>query len=562
MSNSWEIIKYLDFGFQISSMSPKRSILKRLLEGGIKGSPVLLKPLCNLVCMLPTEELVSLQPLLSDLNAAVWSKPSLHHIQLSVLQHCRKSGINLNLTHTPGVTKVIKEAEPGQAISSIPPSECNSMKRPDNNKNNSVNSIRNQSNNTNCYCNNSSNKSNNNNSNSGSNNSDSTSSDIIMGNLQTSTSLVESVNIKNEGSRYEVQGSDHLKSITNDDEPCQGVVTGGAVSTTSEVPLPPSPTSLPPSGPVELFGNNGPPKQTEPKRISLIRPVLTNKQVTSGRELKHLQQSMVENSSCQQPSLGSSCNSGTRDKTFTNIDLGKDTFELRDLLLTPESTGTSGKLDHENIKRGLNSGTNSSTLEPKPLYSVYYPGSDITRQGAPSIPLCTRQKLDSKSTSTKVSNVEKAGHNLLEASGEDSQLGGVEVPEFCITRKRNNTFPKTSSTQYIENGGQNVNQRPELNLPPFDATTYMDVDDELDFGKPQKFSQESEKVFQTSCSVNDPVQREQLGNYRRRKKKRRNIRAQQTNRPWMSQQEYEQSHFPAQFTHMSSNSYNTQQHLW
>lgn len=542
--NSWHIIEYLRLNFQIGFMTPNIDVLKRLLKNCLRGSTIILKPLSNMVCMLPMNVLVPLQPELSDMmDDTVWTKPSLRHIQLSVIQHCRKSGIYLNSAQAPGVSEVLNEPEPCQAVSYYPPLEFNSRKSSDTNKNNSDN-IRNKSNN-NYSCISISNSIS---SNSANSNIDSTQiSCITTKNLQTST-LVEAVNIQSERSGHEVQGSYHMKIKDDDGEPVQGVMTDSAAPAMLEL-LPPSPKSLPPSTSTEPLDSHNQLRQPKSKTIVLISPGQSNKQGTTGIERKCLQQSVVRNLSHLQPSIELTCTSDTKDKTLKNTVLRNDTHDLKGLLLTPESI-RSVNPGCRNTKRGQDSGTNNSLLEPKSLDSLYYCDSDITGQGAPSDPLSTNQ-MYSESPCKEISFLKKPAQKLSKVSVKERKLRGVEVPQFHVTKRIDSRFPKTSN--YVGNGDQNINQALELDLPPFDAITYMDAEDNSDFGNLQRFSQESD--FKTSSSVTVPLQDEQLGNHPRT----RNLRCQQTNRSWRAQQNYEQSRLSPQFSHMSSLNCNTQQ---
>lgn len=511
-------------------MTPNINNLKRLLTACQNRSPILLKPLCNLVCKLPRHVLESLQPPLSGMIDGF----TVFQVKNSVIQHCRKFGIYLNpQTQAPVIPEVVSQAEPCQVLSDIPPLECN-FQEPNHSQNNYDKSISSSSNNSKMIYS----------SNSNSDIGSMRSRCIISENLQTSTPLEGSGNLQYERSLHEVEGSDLVEG-NGGDETVQGVVANSAAPPMLERNvslLPPTPTSLPPSGSSEPLDNQ--PKQKKAKAKTFIKPDQPKELAPTGRELQHPQQPVVKDSS------------NTKDESVTDINLRGDAFNLQGLLLTPESAATPANKGRKKLKRRHDFTADSNILEPKPFSPVAYPGSHTAGQSGPSEPLRRKQGMYEESTNNKFSSVGKTSLNFPKALEKDIKLED-EIPQFCVVKKKK--FLKTTSEQLIKNVNQKLNQRSDLNsLPPFDATTYMDVEDNSGLGKPQKFLQECEQIFRNSSDVTVALPKEQP----RSCLTTRNSSCHQTSRSWKCQEDYEQSPLPAQLSHLSSVPCNTQQNQW
>lgn len=466
--------------------------------------------------MLPRNVVVSLEASLHHIMAAFWANPSFHHILSLVIQHCGKFGINLR-PQTQASVEGLNQAELCQAVFEIPAKESNSKDVPDGSKKNYDNT-NSSSNGNSINCKSGSIKS----------------IHIIRGNSLTGPHLVESVNVPNQQSRNEGFGNCNVENNENHDEPVQGLVLGGTaypMPKQGEMPLPQTPRSPPPLSSLELVDDHEKPIQTNSEIIALNRSFHpnNNKQVTDGKEYQYQQQTVAESSSNQQP-LEFSSSSGSVDKKCSNTDLRNNTFDLKDLLLTPESTST--VLSSHEKKTEQDFTTNSGIVEPKSFYAKH---SDMIEQDLHFNVWRSKLEHYSDLPSKDLSNQSKIVY-------KDKKPGNVEYPLFCVVKKRNKDFSKVASNKVFERDAQYKNKRSEFPLSSCDTTNGSVVEDNTGFSRPRMFTQD----FHNSSSVTCSLQKEEFHNC-----PKTNTECHQTDRRGENRQYCEQSHFSSQFSHLS-----------
>lgn len=533
---------YLDF--QMNFMTPEVEILKRLLEQCIAKGPILLQPLCNLVCMLPGEVLGQLQVTLSCLmNVCNRAFPSSQHVKSLIIQHCRKFGIKLRPQTPTSASMVEEQSEPCRPGSPILPRESSSVinNYNNNNSNSSISSSISISN----------------------SNSSSSSSCNPRGELQDHTPSPGFVDIDNEGSTYETSG--HVENTVADEDGVQDLRVDNmpAMYGQSEIPLPPSPKSLPSSDRAESVVSHDL-KEIKSKALTPAKPVQHDEQATTRMGHRHHdhQHSSVVDYRHQPISIVFTCNSKTQDKSSTDMRVRNASLDFESFLMSPESADVSLNINHTKTKREEES-PSCNKKGGKLSQSLSHRGSHMVQSGRHHGCNVMHSKY-SVSTRKDISSFNETlipKTNMKFENFEDNSVlqGSEKIPQFCIIKKINFHPSKTAPDQYLGSHVSRLEEGSGFNcLSPFDETTSFDLEANCGQVAPLKFPHVAEKVMKMFSGATTSMQNVQLSS----QQGTRNSTYQHTVSSQQIQQDCVKNDSPGNFSGWSGKPFNMQQNPW
>ncbi|MPC20840.1 hypothetical protein E2C01_013801 [Portunus trituberculatus] len=441
---------------QMNFMTPEIDILKCLLEEGIAKGPAMLQPLCSFVCRLPEQVLRPLEGSLSCLLSAC--TPSSQHIKSQIIQHCKKFGINLRPLFNDSALLIEEQTEHYQCNSSVFLKEKNS-------------SINNDSNTT--------------------SNSNSTISDDLSNNRFINCNHRELLSLAPPSQfvvfHHEMNTSESsglVEHVVGDREcfqdlRCDDVPT---VCEQSELPMPPTPKSLPSSVKSESVNNH-----------LVIKP---NAQEECAIAQKIQQQPLMIDYNHQRASKESPCNLRRQDKLFTIMRNKNSSHDLASSLMSPDSTNISPNISHTKTDNKEKSPANSRVMGKlaKPSGSCGFRSVQMLHTDS--------QKAYSKSSCKNLDSinemVSKIHAQCRPLKNSSIPQKSEEMPRFRTVKRDNFSFPKITFNQDLrECEAPNLEGLGMNHFPPCDddSTTSSGVENNHDAAAPLKYPRVAENVM-------------------------------------------------------------------
>lgn len=437
-------------------MTPEINILKCLVAESLAKGPAMLQPLCSFVCQLPEEVL---RPLEGSLNCLV-NASTPQHIKSKIIQHCKKFGISLR----PLVIDL-----PLMMEEQMEHYQCS---RIGNNSNITISDY------------------------SSSNRSSNFDQRELQGHVLPSQYLAFHREMNPRPCLVENIGADGqcFQELRSDD-------TTSAVCEQSDLPMPPTPKSLPSSVRSELGSN----------QLLVVKQHSAQERCTVAPKVQQQQQQpLIVDGSHQIPSKESPCNPRTQDKIFTDM-RGKNTsHDLGSSLMSPDSTNISPNSRHSKIDNKEKSPAVNSKVTKKTAKSSGSRGSRSVQslhahcQKPYSQSVCKDSSGFNEMVSKTHPHIRRLKNSVIPQKSED-------IPRFRTIKRDNFSLPKLPTRQDMrEAEASNMEDLGVNHFPPCDEATPSGVGSNPDTAAPLKFPRVAERVMKMFSPTSAPVQNLQV----------------------------------------------------